>query len=215
MSRMQEYYDQSYHDKSRTKTLLTDYSLQKRIEFFQNNCLTDGASVLDFGCGAGALLTAFKEISQENSFGVDVSKSTIDFVNKKWPNYNWMRIGIDDKLPFENETFDCVISSEVIEHVFDVDNYLSEFWRVLKPRGILGLSCPYHGFLKDLAILLTGKFENHFHNPYDPHIRYYSIKALRHVLTNNQFNLVERRAICSYFHFKPLAKMIGLKALKI
>ena len=46
----------------------------------------------------------------------------------------------DQRLPFEDATVDCVLSVQVLEHVWDVDGYLRECGRVLKPGGRLVLS---------------------------------------------------------------------------
>ncbi len=47
-----------------------------------------------------------------------------------------------DKFPFKNNCFDVVISLAVIEHISNLDNYLNETLRVLKPGGIFYLSTP-------------------------------------------------------------------------
>jgi ubiquinone/menaquinone biosynthesis C-methylase UbiE len=212
---MQKYYSKEYHSEATMAALLADYSLTARLSFFQAECIDSNARVLDFGCGTGAILTGLKGVNRSASYGVDVSENAIGFAKAKFPDYNWLQVPIDSALPFDNNRFDVVLSSEVIEHVFDVDNYLRELHRVLKPGGILGLSCPFHGFLKDLLILLSGKFESHFHNPYDPHIRFYSMKSIRDALDKNSFQLIKKQAICARLGFAPLGRMVAVKAKAI
>jgi hypothetical protein len=76
------------------------------------------------------------------------------------------------------------------------------------------LTCPFHGFWKDLLIVLSGRAEHHFHNPYDPHIRFYSLKSLNKVLERNGFILERSLPICPYFGIPVLGRMIGVVARK-
>lgn len=212
---MQNFYDTEYHNDFTKTALLSDYSLKARLDFFQEKCISENDKVLDYGCGTGAILTGLSGINKYESYGVDVSENAIDYAKSQFKDYNWLKISIDDKLPFNDGNFDVVLSSEVIEHVFDVDSYLKELHRVLKPGGILGITCPFHGLTKDLLIILSGKFESHFHNPYEPHIRFYSIKGMSNVLTKNSFELIETKGICPYFNFRPLSRMMAFKAKSI
>jgi len=50
----------------------------------------------------------------------------------------------------------------VIEHLFLPRALLRFAAKVLKPSGSLILSTPYHGYLKNLALALTGKLDKHF-----------------------------------------------------
>jgi 2-polyprenyl-6-hydroxyphenyl methylase/3-demethylubiquinone-9 3-methyltransferase len=211
---LQNYYDNKYHDDWQKEALLEDYSLSARLDFFQKECIRDGAKVLDYGCGTGAILTGLKNIDRDGSVGIDCSSAAIEFAKSRFKEHHWQAVPMDIDLPFPDGAFDVVLSSEVIEHVFDVDDYLAKLRRVLKPNGVLGLSCPYHGFVKDMAILLSGRFESHFHNPYEPHIRFYSLKAIRRVLDKNGFDLVKKRPICPYWGIPALARMMAFKARK-
>jgi len=53
---------------------------------------------------------------------------------------------------------------EVIEHLYSPKTYLANIYNWLKDDGYLILTTPYHGYLKNLAIALFNKFDNHF-NP--------------------------------------------------
>jgi SAM-dependent methyltransferase len=88
--------------------------------------------VLDNGSG-------FKHAYLENVVNVDiVSYATTDV------------LGIGERLPFADETFDAVLSFSVLEHVRDPFECAAEIRRVLKPGGMLHVSvphlAPYHGF---------------------------------------------------------------------
>jgi 2-polyprenyl-3-methyl-5-hydroxy-6-metoxy-1,4-benzoquinol methylase len=214
MNEIQEYYDGRYHIEQHGGQLLEDYSLAARVAFFQQYCCTQqNCSVMDFGCGTGGILSSLRDIDQERSLGIDVSSSAIEMAKARFPHLNWMKVAIGCPLP-QAQRFDAVIASEVIEHVFDVDSFLQQLRDVLKDNGRLGLTCPYHGFWKDLAIVLSGKAEAHYHNPDDPHIRFYSLRGLRRVLSRNGFELQETRPICPYFGVSALSRMVGVVATK-
>lgn len=113
--------------------------------------------VLDLGSGMGRMaipLTTFLSDSTEYH-GVDIVKSGIVWskkhISKKHPNFNFHLLDIyshrynrkgtfkaaDYKLPFENETFDFICANSLFTHLLasDMQNYLSEVGRLLKPGG--------------------------------------------------------------------------------
>jgi len=91
----------------------------------------------------------------------------------------------DGSIPVENAFFDAVWSTEVIEHILDVHAFLMEINRVLKPNGLLVLTTPYHGYLKNLLITFM-KFDRHF-DPEGSHIRFFDRKGLEKSLNNSSF----------------------------
>lgn len=91
--------------------------------------------LMDFGCGSKPY---------ENLFTVD-SYTGVD-VEQSGHNHRYSKIDVfynGTSLPFENETFDSVFSSEVLEHLFQPDILLQEINRVLKPGGKLLLTAPF------------------------------------------------------------------------
>lgn len=94
--------------------------------------------VLDSGCGA----MPYKKIILENNkiknyVGLDI-ESGLNYDNIR-PDFFWNGIA----MPFENETFDVVLSTEVLEHVLNPDIYLLEVKRVLKPGGVFFFTVPF------------------------------------------------------------------------
>jgi len=88
-------------------------------------------------------------------------------------------LNADGSIPAPNKSFAAVWSTEVIEHVLDIKDFLDEINRVLRPGGLLILTTPYHGILKNLFIVLL-KFDRHF-NPEGSNIRYFDKKGLKTV----------------------------------
>lgn len=86
----------------------------------------DANSILDAGCGEGYYLSHFTHI--ENRWGIDISKEAVRFASARDKNANWLT-ATAAHLPFEDQSFDCVISM----FAFTAE---AEFARVLKPNGI-------------------------------------------------------------------------------
>lgn len=97
------------------------------------------AKCLDFGCAMGAQTSAFVDYNID-MVGVDVSDFYIE--NSPFENLKGRLFSYTDKLPFEDNTFDFIHSSQVIEHIPEdkMDSVLSELKRVLKPNGLIFLA---------------------------------------------------------------------------
>jgi SAM-dependent methyltransferase len=123
--------------------------------------------LLDFGCGSKPYINLFKV----NSYtGVDIEISGHAHFNSKVDIY------YDGKtLPFENESFSAIFTSEVFEHIFNLDEILSELNRVLKPEGKILLTTPF-------------VWEEH-EQPYD-YARYTSF-AMIHLLKKHKFEVIQ------------------------
>jgi SAM-dependent methyltransferase len=135
--------------------------------------------VLDFGCGSKPYETLFTNV---NSYiGVDIAVSGHD--HKEKGKESKMDICYDGKtLPFQNNHFDAVVCFEVFEHVFNIDDAISEIKRVLKPNGQLLLSIPF-------------AWDEH-EVPYD--FARYTSYGIRHILERNGFKVVELRKTTTY-----------------
>lgn len=96
-------------------------------EFYGNKIsLSEGEKqFLDLGCGDQHLRKSVEERNM-NYLGLDITDVNFEF----------------DKLPFENNSIDIIVSLAVIEHIENPDNFLSEIFRILKPGGIVYISTP-------------------------------------------------------------------------
>ena len=104
---------------------------------------TSGKRVLDYGCGSGY---GTREIA-ENALaitGVDVADDAIADATAAFQRDNlaFRTIDPEKRLPFDDASFDVVLSFQVFEHVVDADRYLGEIRRVLAPGGRLILATP-------------------------------------------------------------------------
>ena len=111
--------------------------------------------VLDVGCGVGQVSNYLAEKGFEAT-GIDISPL---FVKEARKNGKAKFISADTtKLPFEDESFDAVISAETLEHIPEPEKALSEMARVLKKKGIIALRFPNrHSKIENFVTLLVRK----------------------------------------------------------
>lgn len=102
-----------------------------------------GARVLDAACGEGYGSYLMKRWGAQSVDGVDIDLASIKRARElfKEDNLNFVQQDVQ-QLPFEDNVFDLVVSLETMEHVDDAEAFLKEIKRVLKPGGIVILSCP-------------------------------------------------------------------------
>lgn len=115
----------------------------------------------DLGCGNGATADMLSTLGFSVS-GVDTSESGVAEAHKAYPH---IKVGVGsayDDLASQYGTFPLVVSLEVIEHCIDPHGFAKTFLSLIAPGGIGVLSTPYHGYLKNLALAVTGKMDRHF-----------------------------------------------------
>ncbi|MFX1504008.1 MAG: class I SAM-dependent methyltransferase [Promethearchaeota archaeon] len=119
--------------------------------------------ILDIGCGDGVLIYLIAKKLKKKTirlFGIDSSEIAIEVAKKKIPLAKFKVANIYD-LPFKENYFDIIISSDVIEHVSEANKMLSEIRRVGKNNSYIIIGTPikytekpidnnhYHEFFPD------------------------------------------------------------------
>jgi SAM-dependent methyltransferase len=99
-----------------------------------------GRRVLDAACGEGYGTAMLAAAGARAVVGVDIDKATVDHAREKY-GLEFERADVAE-LPFEEGSFDLVVSFETLEHVPDAPRALAEFRRVLADDGLLIASTP-------------------------------------------------------------------------
>lgn len=102
--------------------------------------------ILDAGCGTGGMTKKLERFGDVT--GVDINPVAIKYSQKK--NIKNLKKASVMDLPFHNNLFDLVVSLDVLYHkmVNDDRKALSEFYRVLKPNGLVLIRVPAFEFLR-------------------------------------------------------------------
>ena len=199
------------HDKAAPeKDPTTKYRADLLLSTLRKQMFGGTISVLDAGCGHGYFTNLLREEGY-HTIGIDISDKAIEKARGLYPGIDFKVCSLENRLPFEDETFDVIWSTEVIEHIFDVYTYLQEVNRALKPNGFFIITTPYHGLIKNLAIVLFG-FDKHFCNIEGGHIRFFSSRCLKRLFERFSFEVIEKKYIGRIW---PICKSIFLVGKKL
>lgn len=140
--------------------------------------LAPGKPIFELGCGNGS--TAAKLVEAGYSVtGIDPSKSGIAIATRAFPQCRLEVGSSDEDLAARFGTFEVVLSLEVAEHVYSPKRYAEAIADLLEPGGIAIISTPYHAYLKNLALAVTGKMDGHFTALWEGgHIKFWSRQTL-------------------------------------
>jgi 2-polyprenyl-3-methyl-5-hydroxy-6-metoxy-1,4-benzoquinol methylase len=146
-------------------------------------------SICDLGCGNGYLAARLAELGYSVT-GVDASPSGVKIARENHPDVRFVCLQIDAQTQagLASSGFDLVISSDVIEHLYRPSDLLEAASSLLGPGGQLVICTPYHGYLKNLALSITGRMEAHFTALWDGgHIKFFSVKTLSELVRSHSF----------------------------
>jgi len=155
---------------------------------FDHFPLATGQTVLDIGCGEGRhTITAYLK-GEVMAVGLDLSlkdletarsrgeqfKATVDNKGADPRSMHFLR-GSALSLPFEDASVERVICSEVLEHIPDYQQVLSEITRILIPGGLFAVSVPRFG-----PEWICWQLSRPYHEVEGGHIRIFNARKLRH-----------------------------------
>ncbi|MBM4340272.1 MAG: class I SAM-dependent methyltransferase [Deltaproteobacteria bacterium] len=157
---------------------------------------------IDIGCGVGSNLNVLSS-KGIHSIGLDHSLYALTLVKKRLelPLIN----GNLNKLPLRSNSISLIVAMDVLEHLDNDVNGISELYRVLKKGGKLILTVPAFGFLRGIQDKVTG------------HKRRYLMMDITEKLRHEGFNII-RSSYFNFFLFFPIflmRRMINLFGLKI
>ncbi|MDD5376752.1 MAG: class I SAM-dependent methyltransferase [Candidatus Gracilibacteria bacterium] len=143
----------------------------------------NGGEVLDIGCNHGIELIPFYNKGYD-IYGIDLNKKAIEDCKKYLPSDHFFNSTIED-LKFDAGYFDIIITSHVLEHVYDLDTFLSSVYRLLKKGGTFTIKVP-HG--KSLEMLVWRKYSSQSWVPF--HINMFDGKSIVQILKKHGFESI-------------------------
>lgn len=148
-------------------------------------------TVLDVGCGDGNFTASIAEANYR-VYGIDMSPTGIDIaVQRKVGDFAKASAYDDLKMVFPDaETFDAIVSVEVIEHLYNPRIFVRRAFEALRPGGLLVLTTPYWGYLKNIVLAVTGRLDGALTSLWDGgHIKHWSRRTLTTLLSEQPFDV--------------------------
>jgi len=166
----------SFHQQWITKILL-------------NIQLPKSAKILDVGAGKGELMKRLGTEGFAQLQGIDALPSP------GLPGVEWSEINLnDDFSSLGEESFDCILCVEVIEHLENPRNLLRSLRKLLHPQGVLILTTPnVQSWRSIFSFILRGHFVDFLDSSYPAHITPLNEMDLRRILAENEFIKVKHQ----------------------
>ena len=147
-----------------------------------------GERVLDIGCGPGKVAQAMAAKGAD-VVGLDFSSTVLQSAAQRGVRVVQHDIDLSD-LPFRAQTFDIVVFTQTIEHLFEYRHAVREAHRVLKDGGTLILSIPNIAHWRFRLWLLLGRFpyieDTQTHSQ---HIRFFTVRDTRELCRDSGFRV--------------------------
>jgi len=143
--------------------------IEKSTErIIRRNIGTHHNKILDVGVGMGRMLEKFPDLDR---YGVDISIEYLKIARNKGINVIMSKI---EELPYEDNFFDVIVTTDVLEHVLDLNLSLAKIISVLRKDGLLVIRVP---FKEDLEGYLDPQY------PYEyVHLRNFDLYSMRLII---------------------------------
>lgn len=169
------------------------------VDFDRLN-LTPGSRVLDVGCGGGRHIRGTRALPGVTAVALDYGRKEIVDTAASLRELDRLPVeaggsrpdagpwgafqGSIYELPFATDAFDCVIISEVLEHLADDARALEEVSRVLKPGGVLAVSVP-----RTLPEAVCWALSKRYRNTPGGHVRIYLRSTIEGLLQRSGYRI--------------------------
>lgn len=194
------------------------FGQDRRLALVESYVPLQGKAILDVGCGLGTYVRKFRGFS-EDVHGVDVDPERVAEASESLPN---IQVSFGERLPFPDGRFDVVFLNEVIEHVEDDRQTLSECVRVLRAGGHVVVYAPNrwypfetHGVYFGRRFVfgnipLVGYLPNILRDRLAPHVRAYTHGGIEDLLDGLPAEVVQHRYVYPGFdNFAARSRLVG------
>ena len=144
---------------------------------------------MDVGCGNGFWAGEFARLGC-TVVGIDPSSSGIEVARRRAPDARFEVLDVTEDLlgALSEQPFDLIVSTEVVEHVYSPGTWARGCLLALRPGGTFVVSTPYHGWLKNVALAVTGRLDRHHEALREGgHIKFFSRPTLESLLVGTGF----------------------------
>ncbi len=145
----------------------------------------DSKSILDVGCGVGTLIKSLKEKGLTVE-GVDIS--SVALAKARESGLKVKLADLDEKLPYKDNSFDCVLSNQVLMHILDPKKLVLEMKRVSGKYVIFNV--PNHLYWRLRFSLFFGKMPPIF-GGISPHISFFNMQKVLDLVSSANLKIVK------------------------
>jgi 2-polyprenyl-3-methyl-5-hydroxy-6-metoxy-1,4-benzoquinol methylase len=183
-----DYYIEKYRDEFSSK--LEKYTLpeehlniyeeinKRQFKQFEND-LTEDTNLLEIGSSFGGILNQITKKKINEIDAIEPNINDFEFCKEKFKNVNLYNNTFENQ-NFEFKKYDFIVSFEVLEHVINLDTFLSKVSSLLKKGGIVNFEVPNHddSLLKNYEVEFYKSFFYH-----KAHIHYFTPKSLKKIFS--------------------------------
>lgn len=178
-----------------------------------------GSRLLEIGCGAGNLLLQ-ATVPGSYPLALDLSLQALTFVRSRLqeaafgagaPSGFACTQAIGEALPFPAGSFDCVLLSEVIEHLDTPQISIAEAARVLKPAGRLLVTTPNYRSFWPLMEWTVDRLNMAPKMAGEQHVSHFHPASLRRILVEAGLNMEYSGSI---YNLSPFLSLVSLEQAK-
>ncbi len=197
------YYDIIFHQKRGVRSAWH----HAKFEFVKENINPKNIH-LDIACGPGTFLSL---LNNKKSYGVDISKSQINYAQKKYGSKHKKFIVLKKKLPFKKNSLDSISLIELIEHLplKKIKGILDESFYCLKKNGEIYITTPNYLSLWPLLEIILNLISSVSYE--DQHITKFNMFNIKKIVDDKKFKII---SIKSFILLGPFLSFISFNFYK-
>jgi len=164
--KIKDLYNKRYLDGYRETLSGYEFARWRALDHFIRKILKmdNIKKVLDYGSGGGLHINLWQKVFPlADLYFCDISPSSLEKLVCKYPEFKSKCAEVkNNRAPFDNDSFDVVMSIEVMEHVENLKDYLNDIHRLIKPGGsfIWTTPCANRFSIEHIFDKLTNQIEN-------------------------------------------------------
>lgn len=174
------------------------------------------SSLLDLGCGEGTMtLCMVQHSGAKKIYGIELDEEKAKEARKK--GITIYKVDLNREFPIDSCTMDLVIASQVIEHMINVDNFVKEIYRILKPGACTIIATENLASWHNIYCLLLGK--QPYSGPYistEFSLGQHPLTELKSVYKRGgimEMAYIKHNTVMAYKTLKELLKEYGLNVI--
>lgn len=226
MHNNRQIYDERYKGDYRQSLSGFEVARWDALQHFIPNVarLINPTSILDYGSGTGLYVPLWMNLFPDTEISCcDISSVALEKLTEKFPALSERcKMVVDYRADFDDSMFDAIISVEVMEHIDDLQAYLRDIHRLLKPGGsfIWTTPCANRFSIEHVFYSLTGGIERtpdgyrRWKMEAPVHVRRLKTGELKRILISSGFENVDFRFrshlfsfICTFYWPRRLRKL--------